>query len=308
MRKTCLEMVHQLAKADDRVVFIGSDLGPGLLDDMRIGMPDRYYMEGVAEQNIIGMAAGMALEGFVPYVNTIATFITRRCYEQVAIDLALQNQNVRLIGNGGGVVYAPLGSTHLAIEDIAIFRVLPNMTVVCPSDAEEMKRFMKQSVDWQGPIYIRLGKGGDPVISSDENGFEIGRGIMMRDGGDVLVISTGVMTGRCLKAAEHLEADGISSSVMHLHTVKPLDIDLLVEKAAKAKRIVAVEEHVVTGGLGSAILEALSDKGALPPTGILRLGIPDKFPTEYGSQDSMLESFGLQPDGIAKSIHEALAG
>jgi transketolase len=139
MRNTCLNMVHELAKRDPRVVFVGSDLSPGLLKNMKAEMPERWFMEGVAEQNVIGMSAGLAMEGFVPYVNTIATFITRRCYEQVAVDLCLHKLPVRLIGNGGGMVYAPLGPTHLAIEDIAIMRALPNMTVVCPTDAEEMK-------------------------------------------------------------------------------------------------------------------------------------------------------------------------
>src|SRR5262252_5452530 len=180
MRKRCLDMVYALAQRDERVVFIGSDLSPGLLGEMKKAYPERYYMEGIAEANIIGMAAGMAMEGFVPYVNTIATFITRRCYEQVAVDLCLHNLPVRLIGNGGGLVYAPLGPTHLAIEDIAIMRALPNMTVVSVCDAEEMKRFMDQTLDWPGPIYIRLAKGFDPIVSREELGFEIGKAIPMR--------------------------------------------------------------------------------------------------------------------------------
>jgi transketolase len=136
MRKTCVDMVYTLAKKDPRVVFIGSDLSPGLLKDMQAEFPDRYFMEGIAEQHVMGMAAGMALEGFIPYVNTIATFITRRCYEQVAVDACLHNLPIRLISNGGGLVYTPLGPTHLAIEDIAIMRALPNMTVVAVSDAD----------------------------------------------------------------------------------------------------------------------------------------------------------------------------
>ena len=136
MRKTSLDCVYELAKSNNNVVFIGSDLGPGLLQNMKQEMPDRYFMEGVSEQFIIGMAAGLAMEGFIPYINTIATFLTRRCYEQIALDLCLQNLPVRLIASGGGVVYAPLGPTHLAVEDIAIMRVLPNMTIVCPCDAE----------------------------------------------------------------------------------------------------------------------------------------------------------------------------
>src|ERR1700744_3068960 len=180
MRATCLKHVHALAKRDERVVFIGSDLSPGLLADMQREMPERWFMEGITEQTVAGMAAGFAMEGFIPYVNTIATFITRRCYEQVAIDLCLHDLPVRLIGNGGGFVYAPLGPTHEAIEDIAIMRALPNMTVVAPADAEEMKRFMAVSIDWPHPIYIRMGKGGDEVVTRPEHGFKIGQAYLLR--------------------------------------------------------------------------------------------------------------------------------
>src|SRR3954466_7205173 len=148
MRRACLDMVYELACTDERVVFIGSDLGPGTLAAMRTEMPSRFYMEGIAEANIIGMAAGMAMDGFVPYVNTIATFITRRCYEQVAVDLCLHDLPVRLIGNGGGYVYAPLGPTHEAIEDIAIMRALPRMTVTAVCDPKEMVRLMDCTLDW----------------------------------------------------------------------------------------------------------------------------------------------------------------
>src|SRR6476646_5998077 len=175
MRNTCLDRGYELAKRDRRTIFIGSDLSPGLLAGLKREMPERYYMEGVTEANVIGMAAGIAMEGFIPYVNTIATFITRRCYEQVAVDLCLHNLPVRLIGNGAGLVYTPLGPTHLAVEDMAIMRALPNMTVVAVSDADEMRRFMEASLDWPGPIYIRLAKGGDPVVSRAQDGFAIGR-------------------------------------------------------------------------------------------------------------------------------------
>src|SRR5437879_9713148 len=174
MRQTCLDQVYLLAKADPRVVFIGSDLGAGTLRKCQEEMPQRFVMAGVSEAHIVGMAAGMALEGSIVYVNTISTFITRRCFEQVAVDLCLHNLPVRLIGNGGGLVYAPLGPTHLAIEDMAIMRALPNMAVVAVSDAPEMIRLMEVSLDWPSPIYIRLGKGGDPVSSKPQNGFAIG--------------------------------------------------------------------------------------------------------------------------------------
>src|SRR5882762_10300508 len=195
MRATCLNMIYELAKRDKRALFIGSDLSPGLLDDMRKEMPERWYMEGITEANLIGMSAGLAMEGFIPYANTIATFITRRCYEQVAVDLCLHNLPVRLIGNGGGLVYSPLGPTHLAIEDIAIMRSLPNMTVVSVCDADEMNRFMDQTLDWPGPIYIRLAKGFDPIVSRNELGFEIGKAIPMRVAAhgmsSALLVSTG---------------------------------------------------------------------------------------------------------------------
>src|SRR5499433_1937228 len=218
-------MVYELAKRDRRALFIGSDLSPGLLDKMRQEMPERWYMEGITEANVIGMAAGLAMEGYIPYVNTIATFITRRCYEQVAVDLCLHDLPVRLIANGGGLVYAPLGPTHQAIEDIAIMRALPNMTVVCPADADEAARLMEQTLDWPGPIYVRLAKGGDAIVSRAEHGFQIGRAILMRPPGDVLMVTTGIMLQRALAAADLLAAQGIRAGILHMHTVKPLDAD-----------------------------------------------------------------------------------
>ena len=307
MRKACLNMVYNLAKADPRVVFVGSDLGPGVLGDMKEEFPDRFFMEGVSEQHIVGFAAGLAVEGFIPYVNTIATFITRRCFEQVALDLCLQNLPVRLIGNGGGLVYAPLGPTHLAIEDMAIMRSLPNMTIVSPSDADEMARFMAKSIDIEGPVYIRLGKGGDPIVSREEAGFEIGKSICLRSGGEILLVSTGVMTNRALVAAEILERQGISCSVLHIHTVKPMDHQGLSLLANVARLVVTLEEHTLPGGFGSAVLESLSDNlgREMPP--VERLGIPDVFAAHYGSQDDLLESYNLQPEAIAEVVTEAFA-
>src|SRR5262249_54398640 len=284
MRATCQNMVYELAKADERVIFIGSDLSPGLLSGMKRDMPDRYFMEGVTEANLIGMAAGLAMEGYVPYANTIATFITRRCYEQVAVDLCLHKLPVRLIGNGGGLVYAPLGPTHLAIDDIAIMRALPNMTVVAVCDAAEMTRFMRQSVDWPLPIYIRLAKGGDPVVSRDEHGFRIGKAIVMRQARSprpVVLMATGVMTTNCLVAAERLAENGIDASVIHFHTVKPLDVAAVLDHAAGAHVVVTVEEGTMVGGFGSAIADALIANTANGLPKLVRLGLPDEFPHHY---------------------------
>lgn len=304
MRKVCLNMVHELARRDQRVMYIGSDPGPGTLAAMRKEFPDRHLIEGISEANVIGMAAGLAMEGFVPYVNTISTFLTRRCLEQVAIDLCLHNLPVRLIGNGGGFVYAPLGPTHTAVEDIALMRALPNMTVVVVTDAEEMVRMMPQTLDWPGPMYIRLAKGGDPVVSRAELGFTLGRPIVMVPPGDVVIFANGVMVERALKVSAALAAEGVGCGVVNVHTVKPLDEDAVTELAVGARLVVSLEEHVRAGGLGSAVCETLQERGVLRP--MLRLGIPDRFTHHYGSQNGLLAHYRLDGDSVAADIRAAL--
>ena len=306
MRRTCLDCVFDLASQDERVVFVGSDLGPGVLDQMKEQLPDRWIMEGVAEQHVVGMAAGLAMEGFIPYVNTIATFFSRRSYEQVVLDLCLHKLPVRLIANGGGVVYAPLGPTHLATEDIAILRCIPNMTIVAPCDAEEMKRFMKASLKWPDPIYIRLAKGGDPVVSSPEHKFEIGKAITLREPGRVLFVSTGVMTQRALAASEQLEQKDIHAGVLHVHTIKPFDRDALLSSITGVDLVITVEEHTLIGGLGSLVLETLNAERHNGITKVIRLGFPDEFAPEYGSQDSLLDRWGLNGDALADRVISGL--
>lgn len=306
MRKAAIEAVGSLADRDERVVFIGSDLGPGVLESMRTRHPGRFFMEGVAEQHVVGMAAGLATEGFRPYVNTIATFLTRRCYEQVAIDLCIQDLPVVLLASGGGAVYAPLGPTHLAVEDLAILRALPNMTVIAPCDADEMRRLMDQTLDWPHPIYVRFAKGGDPIVSRAELGFRIGEAIVMAEGQDGLIVSTGVATQIALDAAADLRAAGTSCGVLHVHTVKPLDADRIVRMAAEHGRVVVVEEHVTMGGLGSAVLEALADAGV--DARVRRIGIPDRFADRYGSQRDLLEHWGITRAAVAAAMDETKGG
>ena len=308
MRKTALECVHRLAQHDKRVLFIGSDLGHGVLEKMKNELPDQFFMEGVSEQYIIGMAAGLAMEGFIPYVNTIATFLTRRCYEQVAVDLCIHDLPVRLIANGGGGVYAPLGPTHLAIEDIAIMRALPNMAVVVPCDADEMNRLMMSTLEWPHPIYIRLAKGGDRVVSAEQNGFELGKSIKMKDGVDGLFITTGVMTQLALETAEILKAKGVDVGVLHVHTIKPFDVSGVVSAVESVKAVVTVEEHIVNGGLGSAVLESCSELHPELLPKISRIGIPDKFATEYGSQSSLLKHWGITSDNLVTAMMKKLGG
>jgi len=306
MRKRSLDMVYELARKDERIVFIGSDLGVGTLDNFRKEIPDRFFMEGVSEQNIVGMAAGMALEGRIVYVNTIATFLTRRCFEQVVLDLGLHNVNVRLIANGGGVVYAPLGPTHLAIDDLAIMRAVPNMTIVAPSDAEEMSRLMPQTVDHAGPIYIRLGKGGDPVVSSPDKPFRIGKAIPMTSGDDVLLVTTGITLKIGLEAAEALKQSGIAATVLHMHTVKPLDTDALLTHASRAHAVVTIEEHTILGGLGGAVAEILAEAGFNSGRRFRRIGLRDLFPHGYGSQASMMQHYGITTENTIATVNELL--
>jgi transketolase len=303
MRKAAMSSIFRIAKRDARVVFIGSDLGAGTLEDMRREMPERWFMEGVSEQSIIGMAAGLAMEGYLPYVNTIATFLTRRCYEQIAIDLALHKLPVRLIATGGGGVYAPLGPTHMAVEDLGIMRSLPNMTVVAPADAPEMERVLDASLDVAGPMYIRVAKGGEPVVSLAE-GFEIGKSAMLRKGRDVLFACTGVMAAHALRAAEMLAGDGIDAGVLHLHTLKPLDESGIIAAARGARLVVSVEEHTIIGGLGSAVAEVLAESDVRAR--LVRMGLPDRFSRDYGNQENVLRVAGLLPDNLRDRVREQL--
>ena len=306
MRKTALNSVYDLAKKDGRVLFIGSDLGPGVLSNMKTEMPERFFMEGISEQYVVGMSAGLAMEGFIPYVNTIATFLTRRCYEQIALDLCLQDLPVRLIASGGGAVYAPLGPTHLAVEDIAIMRALPNMAVIAPCDADEMRRLMIQTLDWPHPIYIRLGKGGDAIVSQEELGFKIGKAILLQEPDIGLFITTGVMTQLALEAVNQLRKEDLVCGVLHMHTIKPLDYVALSLWLPKVKAVVTVEEHTRIGGLGSAILEFCNDEMPTQAAKISRIGIPDKFAEQYGSQNSLLTHWGITVDGLCDLMRKQL--
>lgn len=304
MRKTCLDMVYEIARKDDRVVFIGSDLGVATLNQFKEEMPDRFFMEGISEANVIGMAAGLALEGRIVYVNTIASFLTRRCFEQVALDLCLHNLNVRLIGNGGGLVYAPLGPTHEAIEDIAIFRALPGMTIIAPADADEMCRVIPLTVDYPGPVYIRLGKGGDPIVTNDLLPFVIGKGMIMHEGDDALVVTTGIMLKTALDSARILATENINVTVLHMPTIKPLDKACVLEFTARIPVIVTLEEHTIIGGLGSAVMEIIGEANFTEPKRCKRLGIPDVFPDKYGSQAGLLAYYKLTANDLTKTIKQ----
>ena len=306
MRKTCLRMVYELAKCDPRIVFIGSDLGIGTLDEFKAEMPERFFMEGVSEAAIIGMAAGMALEGKIVYINSIATFVTRRCFEQVVLDLCLHDVPVRIIGSGGGMAYAPLGPTHEAIEDIGIFRTLPRMSILAPADAVEMRRLMPATVDHPGPIYIRMGKGGDPIVTEGCGPFQIGKAYLLREGGDALVVTTGITLKPALDAAAVLAAEGVQTAVLHVPTVKPFDQQTLLACAGPVEAIATAEEHTIIGGLGSAVAEVIAEAGFAVGKRFRRIGIPDAFPDQYGSQASLMEHYGITAPAIAAEVRRLL--
>ncbi|SRR5579862_1221614 len=302
MRKTSLDMVQEMALRDPRILFIGSDLGPDTLKELKVQRPKQFLMEGVSEANIVSMAAGMAMEGWIPYINTIATFLTRRCFEQIVLDLGLHKTKVRLIASGGGLVYAPLGPTHLAIDDIAILRTVPNMTILAPCDADEMRRLMLLTPDVDGPVYIRLGKGGDPVVSRAEPACEIGKAILLREPGDALIVTTGVCLQVALAAAAELGKAGISAGVLHCHTLKPLDADAILKHAAPV--VVTIEEHILIGGLGGAVAEILLGAGRAPR--FARIGIPDAFADQYGSQASLMARYSITSENLAATVTRLL--
>ena len=297
-----MDMVYELAKNDSRVFFIGSDLGTEVLKNFKKEMPERFLMEGISEQHLIGMAAGLAAEGKIVYFNTIGTFLTRRGFEQIVLDLCLHKTKVRLISSGGGVVYAPLGPTHLAIEDIAILRAIPNMTILVPADAEEMKRLMPATLDYPGPIYIRLGKGGDPIVTSASIPFEIGKAFPLREGKDALIITTGITLKMALDAADALVQEGITTAVLHVPTVKPLDTKTILNYAENVSIIVVVEEHTILGGLGGAVAEVIAEANFSQPKKFKRIGIPDVFPEGYGSQASIMEKYGITQKNILQTV------
>ncbi len=307
MRQTCLKLVHELAKKDERVFFIGSDLGNDTLKAFQEEFPRRFFMEGISEAHVIGMAAGLAMEGKIPYVNTIGTFITRRCFEQIVVDLCLHNVKVRLIGNGGGLVYAPLGPTHEVIEDLAILRAIPNMTILVPADADEMRRLMPLTIDHPGPIYIRLAKGYDPIVSNDAVPVEIGKAISMKEGADSLIVTTGITLKFALEAASKLAEEGIDTGVLHVHTIKPLDIETILDRIAKVPVIVTIEEHTIVGGLGGSLAELIAEANFSSPKRFKRIGIPDVFPDEYGSQASLLTKYNITTENLVSTVQALFA-
>jgi transketolase len=301
MRNAFASEITALAEQDERLVLLSGDIGNRLFDEFKKRFPERFFNCGVAEGNMIGMAAGMAHCGLRPVTYTIASFSTTRCFEQIRVDACCQNLPVLIVGVGAGLAYAANGGTHHSCEDIAILRALPNMTVICPGDPTEVRLAFRAAFDHTGPVYLRLGKKGEPVVHPDSPDFKIGKGIIVRPGRDICLLSTGNMLSVAMQAAETLDDVGASAQVVSLHTIKPLDEPLLAEAFADFEVVVTLEEHSLLGGLGGAVAEWLADQPRQKAR-LFRVGTADTFLHEAGGQQYAREFFGLTPDKIAGRI------
>jgi transketolase len=305
MRNAFAQELSRLAGEDRRVVLLSGDIGNRLFDEYKRHFPNRFYNCGVAEANMTSMAAGMAMCGLRPVTYTIASFNTIRCLEQIKIDIAYHNLPVIIVGVGSGLSYAELGATHHSCEDIAFLRSLPNMQIIAPADAQEVRLALRAALKQDRPVYLRLGKKGEPSIHDREPVFDIGKGVVMREGSDVCLFGAGTIMPVVLTAADKLEERGVSTKVVHMHTIKPLDEALLTRVFSEVRVVVTVEEHNLAGGFGSAVAEWFS-RGPAKKASLLCKGITDRFFCMAGNQDYAREYFGLTPEGIAGDAEKRL--
>lgn len=298
MRKEALETVAKLMDSNHRIIFVGSDLGQGVLEETRLNHPDRFFMEGIAEQHLISFCAGLAREGFIPFFNTISTFIYRRALEQLIIDCALENLPVKILGSGAGMVYAPLGPTHQAIDDFAHLFPVPNLLIASPVDPLEMRETIKQVINFPGPAYVRIGKGGEDVISNSWDKLAIGepRYIKMEIEPSLLVISTGAISGQVNSALAKLKSTKVSW--IHLNYLKPLNFEKLDQTINTFEKIIVIEEHIATGGLLSVIKSRVRENKIL----FYHFCLPDKFADKYGTQLDHWRLNSLDCDSIEKNV------
>jgi transketolase len=306
MRNAFAEEITRLGADDPRVVLLSGDIGNKLFDRFREKAPDRFLNCGVAEANMMGVAAGMALSGLRPVVYTITPFTTTRCYEQVRVDVCYHRVPVVIVGTGAGLSYAELGPTHHSCEDLAIMRVLPEMTVFAPCDAIELRLGLRAALAHDGPVYMRIGKRGEPVVHAAEPAFALGRAITVKSGDTVCLISTGNIMPVALEAARLLAEHGISARVESFHTVKPLDGERLQEVFARCTVVATVEEHGRAGGLGGSVAEWLAEASPVRAR-LLCFGTSDEFMHETGSQDYARRRFGLDAETIARRVLAAVS-
>lgn len=304
MRTAFIKTLEKLAAIDNRIFLIVGDLGFGVTNSFSDNLPKQFLNSGIAEQNMTGIAAGMAMTGKTVVTYSIANFPTIRPYEQIRNDVCYHNANVKIVAVGGGFCYGALGPTHFATEDLAVMRVLPNITVLAPGDPWEASAATEAMINHNGPVYLRLGRAGEPFVHKGEVDFKIGKAIKIKEGRDVTIFAIGGMVYNSLKASEILEKKGISVRLISMGSLKPLDEECIINAAKNTKAIITVEEHSIIGGLGSAVAEVLCESGLNVP--FKRLGIPSEFPERVGDQEWFITKYKLTDEGIVNSILELL--
>lgn len=292
----------ELGKEHENLYVLDADLAAATKTGVfKKVFPERHIDCGIAESNMIGMAAGMATTGKIPFVSTFAMFLAGRGFEQVRNSVGYPHLNVKFGATHAGISVGPDGATHQCNEDIALMRTIPGMTIINPSDDVEARAAVKAAYEMEGPVYMRFGRLAVPVINDREDyHFEIGKGVTLREGSDVTLVGTGLEVAACLEAAEMLEKDGISARVINMHTIKPIDEEILVKAAKETGRIVTAEEHSVIGGLGGAVCEVLAEKAPVP---VKRIGMNDVF-GESGVAEELLHKYGLDGEGIYQTVKE----
>ena len=305
MRAAFFRALMDVASTDHRITLIVGDLGFGVVEPFAKQFPAQFLNAGVAEQNLTGVAAGMALMGRVVFTYSIANFPTLRCLEQIRNDVCYHRANVKIVALGGGFAYGALGVTHHATEDLAVMRSLPEMTVVAPGDPIEAEFATRAIIAQPGPCYLRLGRSGEPVLHPSGVNFELGRAIQLRDGNDLTIVSTGGMLSTALDTAAQLDVRGISSRVLSMHTLKPLDEDAIAAAACETGAILTLEEHSRIGGLGGAVAEVLAEmEGRRVP--FRRIGLPPGFAPLAGSQEYLRAAHGLGAESVVQSVLDLL--
>ncbi len=302
MQTAYITTLYALLKADSRVVSLLSDSGGSYDDMMANEMPDQCYNLGIAENNQVGVAAGMALRGLIPFVYAPGNFLAYRSYEFIRNDVCYQNQNVKFIAMGSGTVFSTMGPSHHSTEDLAGLRALPNLTILSPATPREAAACVRAAYEIQGPVYIRLGKGGEQEFFDDSYQFRLGKAVPMTEGSDVAIFCTGAILSEVMAAAEQLKASGIQARVYNMPSIKPLDAETIVRAAESCKHIVTVEEHNIYGGLGGAVAEVMAEAGNCAR--LKRFGLMDTFARGYGTQADVRRNNGLDAAALVKGIRE----
>lgn len=303
MRRAFTEALCRLAETDERIWLLCGDLGYSVLEGFAERFPGRFVNAGVAEQNMTGMAAGLALSGKVVFTYSIANFPVMRCLEQIRNDVCYHDLDVKIVSVGAGLVYGSQGYTHHGVEDVAVMRALPNMTVVVPADPVETVLALEQMVETPGPCYLRLSKSGNEVIHASPPHFRLGHALVLRDGADLTLVSCGRMVVVALDAAERLGREGIEARVLDVHTIRPIDVETLRSAADETGLLLTVEEHSLIGGLHSAVVGALAER----PVPCLGIGVSEDGMHRSGSCDYMLDNLGLTSDAVATAAKREFA-